>query len=129
MSTSIDFPYSINQVGVTTAANTVPKIYVDRVLTLLSTNLGQRPMSPDYGVDWSGAMFENEGVASLAITQAVNIAIAKWVPEVEVTNISFSNINSDGNQVVSISLGLPDQTETVLSINSGSLNFAGNYGS
>lgn len=125
MTTSITYPYTVNVNGTVDAAVTSTRLYLDRVLTLVSTYKGQRPMLPDYGVDWSGALFENDNVARLAIPIAIRAAVAKWIPEVEVTdvNIKFDPLN--GIEYVTLSLALPDNTVTTMSINTATFNMDG----
>jgi phage baseplate assembly protein W len=125
MSVGVNFPYTINTQGVVDSATTATKIYLDRVLTLLSTNVGQRPLTPTYGVDWSSAMFETDSNAQVAIPQAISVAVGKWIPEVEVLEVQVSENSSDGVEYVTVSLKLPDDTVTSLTINSGTINYDG----
>ena len=91
MITSISYPYSVSPSGVPTSTITVGKLYLDRIVTLLSTNVGQRPMTPTYGVDWSTSLFENDNNFRAAVNQAIRVAIATWIPEVTVLSINISN--------------------------------------
>lgn len=125
MTISINYPYTIDPNGVVISSVTTTKLYLDRVLTLLSTNLGQRPMIPSYGVDWSTAMFENEGDAKIAINQAIRVAIATWIPEVTVNNIVIDSNNFDGKMLVNLELGIPNDTTANLVINSDIFNYDG----
>jgi phage baseplate assembly protein W len=125
MTTSIGYPYTIDPNGAVISTVSTTKLYLDRVLTLLSTNLGQRPMSPTYGVDWASAMFENDGDARIAINQAVRVAIATWIPEVTVNNIKIDSNNFDGKLLVMLELGLPNDTVSNLTINSDIFNYEG----
>lgn len=125
MSTSLNYPYTITPSGQVVATAVPSKIYLDKVLTLLSTNVGQRPMTPNYGVDWKQALFENDGDASAAINQAIRIAIAGWLPEITVTDIKITSNMFDGTQNVELSLRLPDNMLTTLTINSNTINYDG----
>jgi phage baseplate assembly protein W len=125
MTSSISYPYTIDPNGSVLSTASASKLYLDRVLTLLSTNLGQRPMLPEYGVDWASAMFENDGDARIAINQAVRVAIATWIPEVTVKNIKIDSNNFDGKLLVILELGLPDNTISNLTINSDLFNYEG----
>jgi len=125
MTTSISFPYTIDNTGKVTSVTTIGKLYVDRVLTLLSTNIGQRPMTPSYGVDWATAMFENDGDADLAITRAITLAIGSWIPEVSVANIEIGSASADGTTSVNIGLNLPDNSLYTLTVNTALFNYDG----
>lgn len=125
MSTTLNYPYTISPTGVVTPTGNPSKIYLDKVLTLLSTNVGQRPMTPEYGVDWELALFENEGNAAKGAYQAIKVAIATWLPEVEVKDIEISFDSLSGIETVTLSLRLPDDTMANLAINSDIINYYG----
>ena len=125
MTQAIGFPYTISPAGVVQPTESATKIYLDRVLTLLSYYVGQRPMLPTYGVDWSKSLFENENEAQIAIPIAIAEAIAKWIPEVSVTSVDFAGGNVDGTENVIVSLKLPDDTLTSLTINTGTISYSG----
>jgi phage baseplate assembly protein W len=125
MSVAITFPYTIDPNGIAQYTESATKIYVDRVLTLLSYYVGQRPMLPTYGVDWSKSLFENDSNAQVAIPLAISEAIGKWIPEVSVTAVDFVGDSTDGTENVIVSLKLPDDTLTSLTINTGTISYSG----
>lgn len=125
MSMALNYPYTISSTGAVEATVVPSKIFLDKVLTLLSTNLGQRPMTPEYGVDWAQALFENEGQAVPAINQAIRTAISLWLPEVSVTDIQITGDSYEGIQKVLLSLRLPDDTVATMALNSGTINYDG----
>ena len=122
MSISISYPYTTDGFGVVKPTTNVNKIYLDRVLTLLSTNVGQRPMLPEYGTDIEKALFENNNDFESAVNQAVKDALARWIPDVSVAEIKIVSPNVDGIGTVNITLVLPDSTFTNLSVSTS--NFA-----
>jgi phage baseplate assembly protein W len=124
MTSAISYPFLLDNFGVLNPAPTSNKIYIDRVLTLLSTNIGQRPMLPDYGVNWAQALFESESDASKAIPKALTSAIRSWVPDVKIASISIQN-QQDGNEYVYLELVLPDNTTATLPINTATFNING----
>jgi phage baseplate assembly protein W len=125
MSKALSFPYTISPSGVAQYTESATKIYLDRVLTLLSFYVGQRPMEPKYGVNWSKSLFENDSDAKIAIPIAISEAISNWIPQVSVTSVEFSGGNADGTENVIVSLKLPDDTLTSLTINTGTINYNG----
>ena len=125
MTASINYPYTIDPNGVVIGSVETTKLYLDRVLTLLSTNIGQRPMTPSYGVDWSTSMFENDGDAILAINQAIRVAIANWIPELTVEDLTIDSDSIGGKLSVNIELGIPNDTVANLTINSDIFNYEG----
>jgi phage baseplate assembly protein W len=125
MSVAISFPYTLDPSGVAQVTSSASKIYLDRVLTLLSFYVGQRPMQPTYGVDWSKSLFENDSDARIAIPIAITEAISKWIPQVSVTSVEFAGENINGTENVVVSLRLPDDTLTSLTINTGTISYSG----
>lgn len=125
VTTSIAYPYTIDPNGLVSAAGGSTKLYLDRVLTLISTYIGQRPMMPDYGVDWSGALFENDNEARIAIPIAIRGAVAKWIPEVQVSDVKINFDELEGIENVTLGLLLPDDTFSTLNINTATFNMDG----
>jgi phage baseplate assembly protein W len=124
MSVAIQFPYTLSKYGIVDTTEDSNQIYLDRVLTLLSTNLGQRPMLPTYGVDWSTSLFENENNAKAAIPAAIISAVSRWIPDVEVKKIDIKD-NQDGIENVLVSLKLPDNTIATLPVSTATFKLDG----
>lgn len=122
---TISYPYTLTPTGKVYTTVTPSKIYLDRTLSLLSTNVGQRPIAIDYGVDWSLALFESDGNAQEAIKQAIYQAMTKWLPEISIESITVNYNNSSGLENVLLMLKLPDNTVSSLAINSSLLNYDG----
>ena len=125
MSTAISYPYNIDAYGVVKYSTDINKIYTDRVLTLLSTNVGQRPMLQDYGTDLAGALFENQGNFQAAVNQAIRQAIARWIPDIDISDIKIGDIGQDGHADVTVTLTLPTSTLTSLTVSTSSFNADG----
>ncbi|CAB4122164.1 GpW/Gp25/anti-adapter protein IraD [uncultured Caudovirales phage] len=124
MSVAIKFPFTLDTFGKVATTEYANQIYLDRVLTLLSTNIGQRPMLPEYGIDWNTALFENDDNVERAATQAITSAISKWIPEVEVMSIIFKN-DYNGKEEIMLGLKLPDSTVASLPISSSTFSING----
>jgi phage baseplate assembly protein W len=122
---AIKFPFTTQTNGIVQTTDNSSKIYLDKVVTLLSTNVGQRPMLPTYGVDWSLALFENDGDAELAVPRAINTAISTWIPSVSVENISVEPDYLNGTENITIDLKLPNNILTSLTLNSSVINYDG----
>jgi len=116
MSSAISFPFSLNPFGVVDSTELPSKIWVDRVLTLLSTNIGQRPILTDYGTDIMRFLFENENNTALGVDQAIRSAIANWLPEISVKEIAITNVDSEGRFVIDLTVLLPDSTIKTLDV-------------
>jgi phage baseplate assembly protein W len=119
---AISFPFTLDPFGKTTSSTNQKKIYQDRVLTLLSTAVGERPMRPTYGTNIATAMFENQGRVEKAINDAIRSAVSKWLPELTVNKINIVGFLDTGAVTVEINITLPDFTEDSITIVSTTLN-------
>jgi phage baseplate assembly protein W len=124
MKTAISFPFTMSVNGVIESTSDTSKIFLDRVVTLLSTQVGQRPFYPEYGVDWSTALFENENNATVAIPSAINLAVARWIPEVSVEEVILPAA-SLGLQEVSVHVRLPSGDMASIQVSTGTINYDG----
>jgi hypothetical protein len=125
MTSAISYPYSIDNFGNTKKTEEVSKIYLDRLLTLLSTNIGQRPILQAYGTDLMTALFENDNNLEAAINQAVTQAVARWIPSIEISQISVGAVNQDGEAPVVISVVLPNNTLTSVTLSTSTFGANG----
>lgn len=119
---AISFPFTLDPFGKVTSTTTQEKIYQDRVLTLLSTAVGERPMRPTYGTNMAAAMFENQGKIEAAINEAIRNAIATWIPELTVEKIVVVGFLEDGQVSVELNVTLPDFTTSNIKVLSTTLN-------
>jgi phage baseplate assembly protein W len=119
---AITFPFTIDPFGVANTTTSQEKIYQDRVLTLLSTSVGERPMRATYGTDIASALFETQGNATKAIESAIRTAMRTWLPELTVENIDIRSTDDSGRVQVLLSLVLPDFSTTAVTIYSTTLN-------
>lgn len=118
MSRAIDYPYTLDPSGALEITEQANKIWLDRLLTLLSTNVGQRPMLTSYGTDLMRALFENENVLDTSIKQAVSTAVRVWLPEIKINSISTLFPEYGGQAQVTITVILPDSTIKTLEVSS-----------
>jgi phage baseplate assembly protein W len=119
---AISYPFTFDPFGVVFTTEDQTKIYQDRILTLLSTAVGERPMRPTYGTNVAKAMFENQTDAVTAIDAAIRSAIELWIPEVNIESVNISSFDPNGAVGVSVSVSLPDFTSTSVNILSTTLN-------
>jgi phage baseplate assembly protein W len=119
---AISFPFTLDPFGKTASTTDQRKIYQDRVLTLLSTAVGERPMRPTYGTNIATAMFENQGNVEKAINDAIRSAISTWIPELTVNNIFLKGFLDTGAVTVELNVSLPDFVEDSITVVSTTLN-------
>lgn len=119
---SISFPFTLDPFGKTSSTEDQRKIYQDKVLTLLSTAVGERPMRPTYGTNIAVAMFENQGNVDAAINQAIRSAISTWIPELTVKAIKVTGFLDSGAVGVELNVTLPDFQEDQIRVVTTTLN-------
>lgn len=122
---SISYPFTLDDKGKVESTISPSKIYLDRVLTLLSTNVEQRPMAQNYGTDMGTALFENEGDIVAATQAAIQEALKTWLPEVTIGSITVSTPNEDGVADIQLSLILPNKVSSTLNITTAIFSYDG----
>jgi phage baseplate assembly protein W len=122
MSKSISYPYTLDGFGVVKATTDTNKIWIDRVLTLLSTRVGQRPILTEYGTDIDSALFENQNNFEAAVNQAIRQAIARWIPDIEVADLKVVAQGTDGVGQVNLTLTMPNSTLASLSVSTANFS-------
>jgi len=115
---AISFPFSIDQLGKIEVTTDQRKIYLDRVMTLLSTIVGQRAMRPTYGNDVPRGVYESGGDYSEGVVTAIRTAFTRWLPLVAIQDILITEPGEDGTSQVTLSVTLPDLTEATVSLDS-----------
>jgi phage baseplate assembly protein W len=120
------YPFTLDPFGVADTSEVQGKIYKDRIVTLLSTAVGTRPMRPTYGTNLAKAMFENQDDSASAIRSTIKAAISLWIPEVQIDSIDIRGVQEDGRMLVDLIVILPDYTLASLAVSSVTLTPTGN---
>lgn len=122
---TISYPFKLSFLGELQGTEEPVKVYTDRLLTLLSTSPGQRPMLPEYGTDVLRALYENDNQLETSINQAVRSAVAVWIPEISIEEISVTLPDQEGKATVTILIQLPNSTLTTLTVSTAIFNVDG----
>ena len=122
---TISYPFKLSFLGELQGTEEPVKVYTDRLLTLLSTSPGQRPMLPEYGTDVLRALYENDNQLEISINQAVRSAVAVWIPEISIEEISVTLPDQEGKATVTILIQLPNSTLTTLTVSTAIFNVDG----
>jgi hypothetical protein len=112
---SISYPFKITAGGKIGATNNPSKIYLDRVLTLMSTITRQRYMRPRYGLDISRGMYENLGDFEEGMESAIREAMAVWLPELSLKSYESDGPNEQGLVEITLGIGLPNNSNATVS--------------
>jgi phage baseplate assembly protein W len=104
---AIRFPFEFDKAGKIVSTTTDTKIYQDRVLTLLSTVVYQRPMMPEYGVDIARSLYETLDNMYASIGESISRAMAYSLPYIKLKDVQIdltSPIETGTNVTVLIEL-------------------------
>jgi phage baseplate assembly protein W len=108
---AIKFPFQFDSFGKVISTSDSDTIYRERILTLVSTVVLNRPMRPTYGTDVPRAIYENGGDANNSVPIAINRAIATFLPAVKVAAIDIVGPNETGAMSIDILVELPSGTQ------------------
>jgi phage baseplate assembly protein W len=104
---AIRFPFEIDKSGKIVSTTDSIKIYQDRVLTLLSTVVYQRPMMPQYGVDIARSLYETMDNMYASVGEAITRAMSYSLPYIKIKDVLIdltSSIETGTNITVLIDL-------------------------
>jgi hypothetical protein len=127
----IDFPFSFSKsadgayIASVGATSDFKKIWQHRVLLVLATRPGERVMRPDFGSNLYRVLFESEVSAGEIANEAIAEAFVKWLPDLELRQVTPSFSPSTGLLTVNIIYGLPNGEPDSVTINTGVFNRSG----
>lgn len=118
---AIEHPFRFDPLGRVITTSDINKIYLDKLMTVLSTQVYQRVMIPNYGTDMARAMYESGQIYSNAVKDAVSKAVARFLPALSIVSVTVGDIDYDGTSVVEILVSFPDGTVNTVAVNSRNL--------
>ena len=96
------FPIKVNAKGGLSYSEGPERIQ-DAIWIVLSTSLGERLMRPDFGAGVHEYVFQsNSDVMRTRLQSAVNEALLKWEPRIELTNVTVQEGDQPSQVLVSI---------------------------
>ena len=121
----ISYPFSIDERGKIAVAPTARKVWVDRVRAVLSTQVGDRVMRPDFGLDSLSSIFNEGSPAEQSIQAQISDAFTRFLPQLSLVRVRADEDPVSGVTEVDVVFTNPDNSETTtnLSLRDGSYNF------
>jgi phage baseplate assembly protein W len=96
------FPIKVNAKG-GLSYSAGPERIQDAIWIVLSTSLGERLMRPDFGTGVHDFVFQpNSDVMRTRLQSAVNDALLKWEPRIELTHVKVQEGDQPSQVLVSI---------------------------
>lgn len=114
---TIAYPFILDPLGKIVKTSDPNKIYLDKIMTLLSTLIDQRPMRSTYGTDIFRSLYETGNNYQQALKEAITRAMFLFLPEVSIKELNISEIDSSGKSVVTILFGFPDGSTNEVMLN------------
>ena len=116
---AIAYPFNLDSFGRIVSTTDSNKVYLDRVLTLLSTMVYTRPIKTGYGADVSRSLYETYNRYDVAIAESIERAMGVFLPEVQIEDLRITEPDGEGVSTVDLTVILPDSSVNYLSINTG----------
>jgi phage baseplate assembly protein W len=114
---AIKHPFHLDSFGKITSTSDQNKIYLDRLLSLLSTMVYQRPMRSLYGTDIFRALYETGDDYIQAVRESITRAVSTYLPILTIVNIDIKDSDTEGKSTVEITVSFPDNTIDSVQIN------------
>lgn len=125
VSVAISWPFRLDDSGKVESTSLYNKIYLDRVLTLLSTNLRQRPILQLYGTDIGKYLFESDNNLEAAIATTVTDAVNIWLPDLSVQKVTVGLPDENGVAAVDIVIRMPNGNMSSLTLTTATFGYDG----
>lgn len=107
---AITMPFSIDNSGGIGYTESLEKIWQDRVLLAVMTNLGDRVMRPNFGGTVGASLFENINDAIALIRQSVQITFGKWLQQLSLISV-VGVVGSDSYLTIQIFYNLKNSSQ------------------
>lgn len=122
----ISYPFSIDNQGRVAVAKTPRKVWIDRVRSVLSTQVGDRVMRPTFGLDSLSAVLNVGTPAEKSIEEQIRDAFLKQLPALTLNRVSSYVDTSSSTTVVDVVFTSPsgDIFNSTLSIGDESIDLS-----
>jgi phage baseplate assembly protein W len=121
----IDLPFSFYKGKVGVIPDNDPKVWKNKILSLLSTGTNERIWYHNYGANLSSLLFETSSVAIEDAKIAIAEVFTSWLPELRLFEIQAGYDDSLGSITVTLSYGLPSGLADSVKITTASLSNTG----
>ena len=115
---AISLPMSLDAYGRISSTQSQQKIFADRVLSVIGTNLRERVMLGAFGTNITSYIYGSIERAISAIPDEISLAFEKFLPALTYSNSNVVYDNQTGTLLIDIIYELPngEETSTILEI-------------
>lgn len=119
---AISLPFSINATGQVTATTDERKIWADRVLSVLGTNIDERIFRPGFGTDIISSFFTNADSISTAVDREISRAFVKFLPDLIFVESTYLYDDFSGLVQIEVVYTLPNNNQDTVVLGSIYIN-------
>lgn len=112
----ITYPFSIDARGKVAATQSPQKVWRDRVRAVVSTQVGDRVMRPDFGLDSLSSVLNVGTPAEKTLEEQIRDAFINFLPRLTLLRAAESFDPSSGVIEVDLVFTSPDSTETTMTL-------------
>lgn len=98
---SLPFHFDVASGGLASTTDTA-KMWQDRVIVAVMTNLGERVMRPTFGSDAPKTVGHNLSDAVSIISQSITVAFSRWLTDLDLLEVTGFTDSVDGYLVIQI---------------------------
>jgi phage baseplate assembly protein W len=113
---AIQLPFSINSLGSVASSTDPSKVWADRVLSVVGTQLGERAMQSNYGTNIGQLFFDTIGDVEKVFTAQISAAFDTYLRDLTLDSITFEEHLNEGNVTVNVHYFLPNKEEQTTSM-------------
>lgn len=108
---SIAIPFRIDEFGKVATTSSLPKLYADRVRSVIGTALGERVFRPEFGTSIPSGVFDTVEVIEDLIDSEIRAAFSRHLPVLTFLNVVINFDDKDNVISVEVEYALPDGKE------------------
>jgi hypothetical protein len=119
---AISLPFSINATGQVIATTDERKIWADRVLSVLGTNINERIFRSEFGTDIISSFFTNADSISTAVDREISRAFVKFLPNLIFVESTYLYDDFSGLVQIEVVYTLPNNNQDTVVLGSIYIN-------
>lgn len=105
----ISFPFRIDSRGKIAVAETPRKVWLDRVRAVINTQVGDRVMRPDFGIDSLTSVLNSGTPVERTLEEQIREAFERHLPSLTITRLDMRR-EPENTQIVELVFYSPDNT-------------------
>lgn len=121
---AVSLPFTIDASGKVVSTTNTDKIWMDRVASLIGTNLGERLMKPTFGTKLSTIAFSNSNEIPEIVDRELGLTFSVFFPQLAYIDSTIDFNDIEGTVNITIQFLTPNKQQ--ISTNVGIVGISGN---